>query len=221
MWEWEYVRRCKSRLKEYARWVHIWRMYQVRNEEVREYLQKVPVPELMKEDKAEIDEYWAQFGIKIKNYDWFRWFYGISEIKSPRFVPDDIWFETILPYYSDRDFLMAYTDKNHFDMYLPDVPFPEVVYRRMAREFRGPDGKYICGDAGELTELLLSAGEVIVKNSRETGAGRSVKKYTVRTKEDAMKLLNEWDRPHYIVQRCIKQHPFFAHEPGRGSGISG
>ena len=112
MWEWEYVRRCKSRLKEYAKWVHIWRMYQVRNEEVREYLQKVPVPELMKEDMAEIDEYWAQFGIKIKNYDWFRWFYGISEIKSPRFVPDDIWFETILPYYSDRDFLMAYTDKN-------------------------------------------------------------------------------------------------------------
>ena len=46
MWEWEYVRRCKSRLKEYAKWVHIWRMYQVRNEEVREYLQKVPVPEL-------------------------------------------------------------------------------------------------------------------------------------------------------------------------------
>ena len=51
--------------------------YQRKNMPVHQYLKINPMPELSGEDIRIIDEYWAQYGIKYRDYSWFQWFSGI------------------------------------------------------------------------------------------------------------------------------------------------
>lgn len=49
------------------------------------------MPHLKENEKKEIDELWAQYGIKINDYSWFRWYYGVTGMADPSFILQDIY----------------------------------------------------------------------------------------------------------------------------------
>ncbi len=178
----------------------------------RNMLQSLPQPELSAAEKQDISEYWSQFGIEIKDYCWFQWYYGITGIKDPRFIPQEIYLYTILPYYNRREFIPAYKDKNSFDLRLPAKYFPKTVVRRMSGDFYDKDGVYITSDIknDRLVDTILAHGQVIVKNAIDSSRGINVKKYDVSSRQDVLSLLESWTATDYIIQEIVHQHPFFA-----------
>lgn len=198
-------------LNEYRRLVLY---YHSRDKKAKGYLKNAPQPELTQEEKEEIDRYWKQYGIRFKSYNWFRWYYGFTGIKSPKFIPAEIHTKMIIPYYNERAgvaFSVAYEDKNLFYDILPEANFPEPIIRNIDGVFFDRLDHYVCGSDGLIDLLTSEQGEVIVKKALDSYQGKSVKKYSIMGRRDAQSLLDDWkDESNYIVQKAIKQHPFFA-----------
>lgn len=205
------IYRGLKRLDEYAQLVLY---YYSEDKQVREYLKNTPQPRLTRKEKRKIDSYWKQYGIKFRNYDWFRWYYGFTGIKSPEFIPKQLHVKTLLPYYNERAgkvFSLAVSDKNLFYDILPDINFPEPILKNIDGAFLDRSNRYIRGSDSLIDLLTRTQGEIIVKKSIDTCQGKSVRKYSIKGKRDAQRLLKDWkNKSNYIVQRAIKQHPFFA-----------
>ncbi|MBD5559701.1 MAG: hypothetical protein HDQ87_04995 [Clostridia bacterium] len=188
--------------------------YYSQEKELKEILRNNPQPELTAEEKREIDSYWGQYGIKFTNYRWFQWYYGFTGIKSPRFIPKQIHVKTILPYHNERggsQFSRAFSDKNMFYDIMPGLTFPELILKNVDGVFFDKDGRYICSNDSLLDLLAEEQGDCIVKSSIDSGLGKSVKKYPIMDKQDAQRLLLDWNNEsNFIVQKAIKQHPFFS-----------
>lgn len=177
------------------------------------YCEKFAPPELSPEEKSEISEYWAQFGIKIYDYNWHRMYYHATGIHDPRFVPDLVAGLAVYEYYNDKVYEATWRDKNMFHRLLPEVPLPECLGRCVrGRRFNDETG-YISNEkdfAGTIWEALGGEDDIIIKNTRDTGFGKGVSKYHVSCEKDVLDALVEWEGcKNYIVQRCVRQHKAF------------
>ena len=173
---------------------------------------RIPQPELSAGNKREIAGYWSQFGFTVKDYGWFQWYYGLTGIRDPRFIPQEYYYYTALPYYNRQTLLEAYKDKNAFDRILPADRLPKTIVKRISGDFYDGDGRFLAGDAGSerLTDAILAYGQVIVKNALDSGCGKNVQKYDVHSAQDVKNILAEWTPRDYIIQEVVRQHPFFA-----------
>lgn len=169
-----------------------------------------PSPALSDNQIKEIDQYWAQYGIKILDYSWFQCYYGVTGIYDPRFIPQDIYSYIIWPYYNNEEFCLAWKDKNMFERFCPGVPFLHNYLRKI-------HGRYFDGDNNFLPtrraviDVLREVGDVIVKDAWNSGEGRGVKKYSINCNEDAERLVNEWDcSDNYLVQELLVQNQVFS-----------
>ena len=192
-------------------------IYRKRFRLAKQYCKAHRVPDISEEEKKEIDKYWKNFGIKIRDFSWFRMYYYITGLHDPRFVPDDIAGLVVYPYYNNDKYKFAWRDKCYFDRLLPDVPMPETVCKRIrGRLFY--DNRYHTESESEdcLARYLLdycrkNACSLVVKPSKDTGLGKNVKKYAITLKEEAEELIKDWKSvKDFIVQRCIQQCPAMA-----------
>ena len=53
----------------------------------------------------------------------------------PRYIPDDMWFARILPYFSNMQFRRAYEDKCMHSVLFPELARPKTVVRNIAGIF--------------------------------------------------------------------------------------
>ncbi len=177
-----------------------------------ELLKNNPQPELTKEEKQGIDEYWMPYGIRFRNYSWHQFLYGVTGIRDPRFLPKEFALYLLVPYYNNQKLTDAYKDKNYFDRYLPTANFPKTVFKRINGDFFDNDNTFITSHNNDiLRSLLLSQSQVIVKNAFDSGRGLNVRKYSIHSASEADAVINEWaKKKNYIVQELIKQHSFFS-----------
>lgn len=175
-------------------------------------LENFPQPKLTSSEIKEINDFWQQFGIRFKDYSWFQLYYGMTGIHSPKFIPQELYFYSILPYYNNQRVRDAYKDKNAFDLILPTHFFPATIIKRIGGYFYDKNGNYITDNPNDkaLIDFLLDEKEVVVKNAMDSGRGENVRKYSIQSTQDVIKILNTWTVKDYIVQKVIKQHPFFA-----------
>lgn len=205
------TKKVKKLVKDYRGEKRIRNRFMCRVQTARELLKFNPQPELSSEQKKEIDEYWSRYGIKIQDYAWFQYYYGVTGICDPRFIPNDIYVCIMLPYYNAADMYAAWKDKNYFDVFLPDVTFPKTVIKNISGKFVDAEGNDLNEHSAVIHSLMTAKDiPVIVKNSLDTGTGKSVKKYTIAAEADAESILKEWDGDNYIVQQAVEQHPVLA-----------
>ncbi len=180
----------------------------------REYCERHQVPALSAEEKRDIALYWAQYGIKICDFSWHAMYYHVTGIRDPRFVPDMVAGLVVYEYYNDSAYEDTWRDKNLFDRLLPGVPFPETYGKCIRDRFLTVDGTYLSRDergivsfAKAVWETMKGPGEVIVKNSRDSGFGRGVEMFSIASQEDCVSMLNQCAaRKNFIIQKRIHQH---------------
>lgn len=184
--------------------------YNQKSNFAREYVHQHSVPELTIEEKIRIDEYWAQYGIKFRDYSWFRCFGDIYEGGvNPRFIPNEVYAYIIWPYYDNPFYVAPWKDKNFFERFLPDVSFPKTIVRRVNGRYEDYTGCFL--DRCNVKNAFNYPERVIVKDAWDSGEGRGVKKYTLNSESDTEALLKEWEDSHnYLIQETISQHPVFA-----------
>ena len=189
--------------------IHISNISDSYNRAAGKRLKHLEQPTLSDEQKKRITDYWNGYGIRIRDFRQFQWYYGKTGIEDPRFIPQDVWKNVILPFYNRLEYEPTFMNKNLFDTFLPDCRFPETIVKRVGGLFYDNQRSVI--DEQEAIRRIAAYSEVIVKNATETGQGKNVKKYTIASPEDVSKILLLWkDRNDYLVQKVIEQHPFFA-----------
>lgn len=174
------------------------------------YCEKFSPPELTNYEKKEISSYWAQFGIKIYDYDWHRMYYHATKIHDPRFVPDLVAGLVVYEFYNDKVFENTWRDKNMFERLLPDVPMPKTLGKRIRGRFFHEDIGYIENNISLIEKIgccVKSGDSIIIKNTRDTGFGKGVRKYLINEKKDIINAFAEWEKcENFIVQECVNQH---------------
>ena len=176
---------------------------------VAKKLSKLNQPELSEQEKKEITDFWGKYGIDIKDFNSFRWYYGISGIKDPRFIPQDIQYNILLPYYNTQKYNGVYGNKTLFDRFMPADIFPETIAKRINGDFYDSRERFI--DKETLVSLLSGYEEIIIKNAVETGQGKNVDRIALQSERDILLALEKWESKNdYVIQKVVRQHPFFA-----------
>lgn len=208
------IRKIISAMNDYRLEESLKNRYYWQGKMVSKYMEINPMPRLTEQEKKEIDDYWKQFGIKYTDYSWFRWYYGVTGIKDPRFIPPSIHAYIICPFYNNENFFLAWKDKNLFERFLPNVHFPKVYLKKIHGRFFDATGKFLVSTdvARELVKNMNKAvNEVIVKDAWDSGEGRGVKKYIIKSKDDVNQLMIDWkNSDNFIVQEVIQQNECFS-----------
>lgn len=149
--------------------------------------------------------YWRQFGLKPKKY-WFQIFCDREQKVDPRYIPDDLWYGKIVPYYSNPQFRRLGEDKCLHDIYFSNLNRPDTLAKNIAGVFYDSemniiDKKYVLKICEEYN------GEFLIKPSIDSGEGRLIKffengKYTLDDVEETIDEL----KANFIIQGAVKQH---------------
>lgn len=179
----------------------------------QKYVEKYQVIDLSDIEKEQITNYWSTYGIKIEDYSWHRMYYHVTGIHDPKFIPDPIAGLVVYPYYNDHSYEYTWRDKNMFNILLPDVPFPvSYIKCKRSRLLDCKKNRYysfnVDGVKSLIDNLEISLPKtIVIKPSRQSGFGRSVKKYTVTSKTELLRIIEDWKScGNFIVQECISQH---------------
>ena len=150
--------------------------------------------------------YWKKYGYKPDKF-WYQIFSDREHKVDPRYIPDDLYFGELVPYFSNTQFRRFGEDKCYHDIWFPDIVRPGTICKNIAGVFYDTDMNIISyNDAVDL--CLDYKDEFLIKPSIDSGEGRLIKFFepgeanihTVRT------AFNDIEA-NFIVQASVKQHP--------------
>lgn len=178
--------------------------------DAKKYLKNMgPITQKLHEQyQTEVLPFWKKYNIKPAEY-WFQYFSQDGIHTDPRYIPEDLFFGTILPYYSNMFFRRPYEDKCMHNVLFPDVRRPRTIIKNIACEFYTDDLKLL--SRNDAFALCKKESSFIVKPSIDSGAGRLIQFYDEnhQSLEDMKDILKN-ARSNYIVQEVVKQHPVMA-----------
>lgn len=122
----------------------------------------------------------------------------------PRFIPADLFFCFIDPFYNNSDAAEWLDDKNLYDLLFPDVYQPITIGRKVNGLYF--DKNYKTTDIKAIIDHCGPFGEVVVKNSIDSEGGKGVQVIDpIKNEKDLIDILK--NSYNAIIQEAIKQHP--------------
>ena len=152
--------------------------------------------------------YWARFGVR-PGLIWYRLFSAADGTVDPRYIPDDLWFDRVLPYYSNPQFRRFGEDKNYHAVWMPAVRRPKTVAARIAGVYY--DDNYRMIPPEQAAERCLACGDFLLKPSVDSGEGRAIR--FIRQGEldlPGMTAALEEAGCNFIAQETVSQHETLA-----------
>jgi len=160
-----------------------------------------PKPEGLDRAYAEeIRPFWSRFRTAVPAKYWFRVF-GTD----PRYIPDDMWYRTIVPHFSTLLFSQALQDKCMHNLLVPGIRRPETVVKNIAGHFCTDELSPLTPE--EAADRLRDAGRLLVKPSVGSGQGHGVRFFDSdgMGRSDAEALFRQYGK-NFIVQKKLSQH---------------
>lgn len=158
-----------------------------------------------KEYKTVVMPFWKRFGYK-PNEMWFQIYCDREKKIDPRYMPDDLYYGELVPYFSNTQFRRFAEDKCYHDVWFSDLKRPVTVCKNIAGVFY--DGQNNIIDKKQAVDLCIGRDyEMIIKPSIDSGEGRLISFYNPK-KDKPCKLKNIIDdlEANFIVQDVLKQH---------------
>ncbi|MFD3155947.1 sugar-transfer associated ATP-grasp domain-containing protein [Haloimpatiens sp. FM7330] len=156
--------------------------------------------------KKDIKQYWNQFSIKINN-DWHKWYSSRNGIKDVRYIPENIFYCYIEPYYNRSDFCKAYEDKGLTNLWFPNIKRPRTIAKNMSGVCYDDELNPIFEE--EIIKKCISREKIIIKPTIESGGGRNVcfidSKDSCNIKQEIINAITEF-KQDYIIQEVLEQH---------------
>ncbi len=166
------------------------------------------VSDITKEYNEIVVPFWKKYGIKPKKM-WYQIFWERDHKPDPRYIPNDLYYGKILPYFSNPLFRRFGEDKCMHGVWMRDLKRPETLMMNSAGVYYGDHFDVITKE--EAVERCLDADEVFIKPSIDSGEGRLIRFFDKKTmtREAVEKCFDDFDS-NFIAQRAIKQHPDLA-----------
>ncbi|NVF11536.1 hexapeptide transferase [Anaerococcus sp. AGMB00486] len=158
-----------------------------------------------KEYKEEVLPYWRKFGLKPDKL-WFEIFSDRDKKVDPRYIPDDLWYGKIVPYFSNTQFRRFGEDKCMHYKFFDNLKRPRTIVKNMACVFYDSNMNVIKED--KAIEIILShKGEFLVKPSIDSGEGRLIHFFDENTNsKESIKEAIDNLKANYIFQESVEQH---------------
>lgn len=157
------------------------------------------------EYKEIVVPYWRKYG-KKPSILWYKNYSAETKKVDPRYIPDDMWFEDILPYYSNIQFRRFGEDKCQHGIWFPDAKRPYTVCANIAGVFY--DNEYNIITKEEAAKRCVEYKRFLIKPSIDSGEGRLIKFYDNEelTAEGMLRAFDEMGC-NFLAQEVISQHP--------------
>lgn len=167
-------------------------------------LKRLRCPSVRKEYVREVVPYWRRYGVRPAML-WYRLYAFHAGRADPRYIPDDIWFDYVLPYYSNSSFRRFGEDKNYLGIWCPDVRLPRTAAACVAGVYYDGDFNVITRE--EAVSRCVAERRFVLKPSVDSGEGRLIRFFdgpecdagTVSAAFDAL-------GGNFIAQERIEQH---------------
>lgn len=186
-----------------------------------DYCDRLSLPDLSIEEKKQIFQYWAQYGIRIHDFNWHRMYYHITNNHDPRFIPDLVAGLVVYEYYNNSAHLDTWRDKNMLHRLLPGLPLPKTLGRKIR-------GRYYHDELGAFTEediikfaqaiwdTLGQEDDIIIKNALHSDFAM----YHIKNAEDILNLLAQYRSfSDFIIQLSVRPHEVIASLKASSSNI--
>lgn len=193
-------------LERFYIWLTFKHRIMLREKEVHANLKKCK--NICQASKKEFNEvvlkYWKKYGIKPEKY-WFDWYGQGEKHYNKYFIPDNIWYEKITPYFNNLMFKRAIADKGMFDVLLPQVRQPRTIIKNRAGIFYDGNGNVIT--RSKAFGLCSDEEMFIAKPTLGGGAGQNICFYN-RAKDGKEKIedIFSFYENNFIVQEIVEQH---------------
>ncbi|NLW53077.1 MAG: hexapeptide transferase [Tissierellia bacterium] len=198
----------RKKLDDFYDWLESTHRAVQRKKQVKKQLKGMDKKDINQSEYDAYKEYWKQFGIKTSKH-WVDLYKKEGVAFDNRYVPDDIYYSKILPYFSNMKFRRPYEDKcMHYRMF-PNLTRPLTIAKSMANVYYDANDNII--DKAKVKELIKAHGNVIVKPSIDSGAGRLIQFYD-KTKDTDVILdkIIETAGGNFICQEVLSQHATMA-----------
>ncbi|MBO6108941.1 MAG: hypothetical protein J6P16_06015, partial [Eubacterium sp.] len=164
-------------------------------------------PPLTKEQEDQIREYYR--GCPDFSTIYNRVCTARSGVFYPNYMPDDLYYGYIEPYYVDREAARYIDNKTFYYSIFAGEKMPELIVMRQGTLWLGPDSMPI--DRKKVIRYIQdSEGELVLKIAENSERGQGVYVLREGTKVEDFKNAVRHIKSDIVVQKLIKQHPVTA-----------
>lgn len=158
----------------------------------------------------EIREYYSSFGFKNINTKWHKVYTHLSGEFHKEYIPEDLFYNVIIPNLNMTKMQIALTDKNLLDKLFYGTKQPDTIIKNI-------NGIYYENKKNEIIEIKEVLNEcnkcssLIIKPSVDSGGGKDVIVFNLKNGKTDYKnltihdLIKLYDKD-FIIQKLIKQH---------------
>ncbi len=160
--------------------------------------------ECTKEYKEIVIPYWRKYNLKPQKM-WYSIFWDRTHEADPRYIPDDLWYGEIVPYFSNTQFRRFGEDKCMHGVWFRDLKRPETIIMNVAGVFYDSTYKIISRE--DAVNFCLSNDNYLIKPSIDSGEGRLIHFFEKdeMNEVDILRYFNELGA-NFIVQKSVNQH---------------
>lgn len=157
-----------------------------------------------KEYKEIVVPFWKKYGIKPKKI-WYKIFSATNQQVDPRYIPDDMWWGDILPYFNNMQFRRFGEDKCMHAVWFSDFKRPTTLVMNIAGVYY--DGNFKIITKEDALKICASNKDFLIKPSIDSGEGRLIHFFD-ENNNDEKKILEVFDdfEANFIAQEVVKQH---------------
>lgn len=159
----------------------------------------IEIQKLTKTQKEEIDKVWGGFG--IRNYATHELIYSATGIFNPLYCPTMLFGTKLEFMLNNQDYVTAWSDKNYFDKFFPEVTFPYAVARNIQGEFYDHNYKQI--KRSDVKSILSEYKRVCIKPTLDSGTGTGVR--LVEVDNNIERVIDTY-RQDYVIQEVLEQY---------------
>ena len=153
--------------------------------------------------------YWKRYGYRPARY-WYQIFSARDGQVDPRYIPDDLYYGELIPYFSNSLFRRFGEDKCYHALWVPGVKRPRTICQNVAGVYYDEALNPIPRERA--MELALSFdGEFLLKPSIDSGEGRLIRFFSPsRLTRDDLEAAVRSIGANFLFQEAVKQHPILA-----------
>lgn len=167
-------------------------------------LNSIPIKEVNDIQKSKIKNFWSQYSNKF-DYRWFDFFNTIAPEADhlEHYIPHDLYYCIIDPYYSDIQKSRFFDNKNMYDLYFHDVTQPKTIARIINNNIL--DEKYQFINIEEAITKCENEQNIIIKPSIDSEGGSGIRFWSrsIDSKDELKRLFEGGG--NFIIQAIIKQ----------------
>ena len=158
----------------------------------------------------ETRKYWQKYNIRL-NPKWHAFCASLNNIRSSRYIPEDIFYNYIMPSLNNFILVWAYRDKNMYDVFMQGIKMPKTMLRCMHGNLHDAD-YHLLNIENYTKSLLNKEADCFIKPTINSGSGKNIKKCKIRKGkifideilQDIKKLRSSYNGD-FIIQEGIDQ----------------